>query len=32
MGVALTYDSLETPIETVVERAVEAAKLIIVKH
>jgi phosphoribosylglycinamide formyltransferase 2 len=32
MGVALTYDSLETPIETVVERAVEAAKLISVKH
>lgn len=28
MGVALTYDTLETPIEEVVERAVEAAKLV----
>ena len=26
MGVALTYDTLETPIEEIVERAVEAAK------
>ena len=32
MGVALTNDLLDTPIETVVERAVEAAKLISVKH
>jgi phosphoribosylglycinamide formyltransferase 2 len=32
MGVALTYDALETPIEVVVERAVEAAKLIIIKN
>ena len=32
MGVALTCDSLETPIETVVKRAVEGAKLIIIKH
>lgn len=30
MGVALTYDSLETPIETVVARAVKAAKLVTV--
>ena len=28
MGVALTYDTLETPIEEVVERAVEAAKFV----
>lgn len=32
MGLALTYDSLETPIEAVIERAVEAAKLISVKN
>ena len=31
MGVALTYDTLETPIEEVVERAVEAAKLVELK-
>ncbi|CAM3998614.1 formate-dependent phosphoribosylglycinamide formyltransferase [Flavobacterium antarcticum] len=31
MGVALTYDTLETPIEEVVERAVEAAKLVQLK-
>lgn len=30
MGVALTYDSLETPIEEIVERAKKAAKLVIV--
>ena len=28
MGVALTYDTLETPIKEIVERAVEAAKLV----
>ena len=28
MGVALTYDTLETPIEEIVERAVEAAKFV----
>ena len=32
MGIALTYDSLETPIEAIVERAVKAAKLISVKQ
>ena len=31
MGVALTYDTLETPIEKVVERAVEAAQLVELK-
>ena len=31
MGVALTYDTLETPIEKIVERAVEAAKFIELK-
>lgn len=31
MGVALTYDTLETPIQEVVERAVEAAKLVELK-
>lgn len=31
MGVALTYDTLETPIEEIVERAVEAAKFIELK-
>jgi phosphoribosylglycinamide formyltransferase 2 len=31
MGVALTYDTLETPIEEVVEKAKKAASLIIVK-
>ena len=31
MGVALTYDTLETPIEEVVARAVEAAKLVELK-
>ncbi len=31
MGVTLTYDTLETPIEEVVERAVEAAKLVELK-
>jgi phosphoribosylglycinamide formyltransferase 2 len=31
MGVALTYDSLETQIEEVVERAITAAKLVVVK-
>lgn len=31
MGVALTYDTLETPIEEIVERAVEAAKLVELK-
>ena len=31
MGVALTYDALETPIEEVVEKAKKAASLIIVK-
>lgn len=31
MGVALTSDTLETPVEEVVERATEAAKLITVK-
>jgi hypothetical protein len=28
MGVVLTYDSLETPIKTIVEKAKEATKLI----
>ena len=31
MGVALTYDTLETPIEEIVDRAVAAAKLIELK-
>ncbi len=31
MGVVLTYDSLENPIESVVERAIETVKLISVK-
>lgn len=32
MGVALTYDTLETPIEEVVEKAKSAAKLITIKY
>ena len=31
MGVALTYDTLETPIAAIVDRAVEAAKLVVLK-
>lgn len=31
MGVALTYDTLETPVEEIVERAVAAAKLVELK-
>lgn len=31
MGVALTYDALETPIEVVVNKAIEAAKLVELK-
>jgi phosphoribosylglycinamide formyltransferase 2 len=31
MGIALTYDALETPVQEVVERAIEAAKLVVVE-
>jgi phosphoribosylglycinamide formyltransferase 2 len=31
MGIALTYDALETPVQEVVERAIEAAKLVELK-
>ena len=32
MGVSLCYDSLETPIEALVERAITAANLVKVHH
>jgi hypothetical protein len=32
MGVSLVYDSLETPIEDIVERAIAAANVVNVHH
>jgi hypothetical protein len=32
MGVSLTYDNLETPIEEIVERAIAAANVVKVHH
>jgi phosphoribosylglycinamide formyltransferase 2 len=32
MGVSLTYDNLETPIEEIIERAIAAANVVNVRH